>query len=382
MAKALTSEALEHNLELLIAMPKGAAIKLIADYNGVLYSPDTKWGRYHHLLNLLTFSSTRNRQHAMQATQLALEAMPSLVQQLSYFHRIISPSPALSLPIALDSILSYADFIRVMQKLQGLDAAAIDKIDNHAIQQALSALGDSDVVLAVNNLVGAMELSQKTLESNSNHIFVPPKAPIDRLSEELRNKDIIIETLQAQVDQLQQQPAPAPISIQEPISVEEVATKPAFFIEEEHTMLTSIMAQELRKLRALLKQMEERDSVVEAALPPPLELAREIGLAGTGRVPKASDEENIENVKKITERLLKLHEAWQAEITTLNQRIERVETTEPSSAKPKKVGWIEFDEAEVKELESTLGRVQLRNEQLASENEALKNELSRLKEGP
>lgn len=196
---------------------------------------------------------------------------------------------------------------------------------------------------------------------------------VHNYQEQLEAKDVIIDTLQAQIDTLSEQPVSAstPLPVPpEPLAAPE--SKPDFIVEEEHALLTANTAQELKKLDKLLEGLENETGEVVKALPPPLSLAREIGLASTGRTPRPSDEENLMNLRRLYDRITALHERWQ------QQCLESSPDMTASSAQPG-TGWLELSEAEVKELEITLGRAQ----QLHAENERLKIRITELeKEGP
>jgi hypothetical protein len=197
---------------------------------------------------------------------------------------------------------------------------------------------------------------------------------IEQLREDLHTKDVIIDTLQAQVDTLveqKQSAAPeAPPAVM-PI-VEAPPPTPNFVVEEERALLTSSTAQELRKVDKLLSQLEKGEGETTEPLPPPLSLAREIGLASTGRTPRPSEEENLLNIRKLYDRIKSLHEKWEEQLTLSREG----EPMPPS--KPKGTGWLELDEAEVKELEKTLGNAQTHNENLREENERLKARIADL----
>ncbi|MDP1835878.1 MAG: hypothetical protein Q8K75_08125 [Chlamydiales bacterium] len=200
---------------------------------------------------------------------------------------------------------------------------------------------------------------------------------IEQLREDLHTKDVIIDTLQAQVDTLIEQKVPAipteslPPPPVMPI-VEVPPPTPDFVVEEERALLTSSTAQELRKVDRLLAQLEKGEGESTEPLPPPLSLAREIGLASTGRTPRPSEEENLLNIRKLYDRIKSLHEIWEEQLKASREG----EPMPPS--KPKGTGWLELDEAEVKELEKTLGTVQTRNEHLREENERLKARIADL----
>ncbi len=192
---------------------------------------------------------------------------------------------------------------------------------------------------------------------------------------DLVDKDAIIEALQTQIEELQKERRLPPPSPPEPPPLA-VAPTPSYVMEEEHARLTAAIAQEIKKIEELLTQIEKGEESVVTEPPPPLSLAREIGLTSTGRSPRPSDDENLFHLQQLRERV----KALQGTLKSRNAEWSALQTQLASGQppKPKREGWLQLDEAEVKSLEDTLVKVQMRNEQLAAENEKLKYELKKL----
>ncbi|TXI42344.1 MAG: hypothetical protein E6Q59_00915, partial [Nitrosomonas sp.] len=289
--------------------------RLVANAKGQLYSANSGWGRYLRLVNGFLGANERRRQKAIKLTCEALEAAP----------------PSMDLIKCLESI----------------DVTSMPA----EVRQAASMVRQSE--------------EQPTQQ------------------EELIDKDVIIETLQAQLEQLQSiSPVNAvvtatPESIPPAPAKQELAPVPNFVVEEEHARLTAAIAQQIKKIEGLISQIEKSEGPSSETLPPPLSLARELGLASTGRTARPSDDENLFHLQELHKRLLALQEVWNQKSDEILQLQEQMRSGAP--LKGSKQGWIELDEAEVRELENSLGRLQLRNEQLIAENERLKTELDNLK---
>ncbi len=316
-----TWEKLAANVALLrhVKLVNGLPVGLVADGQGNLYAKGSRTGRYYSFINGLILVSTSRLSWAVEKSCSAIESIPGLLLQLIHFHRIVSPALLLDLPIAPDGFATYEGFIRWLIEVQNWPATEVETIRLPAFLVALQSIRHQDVVDHAQKVLEIVNESRQALREGLDVAVAIPKSPVDQLHEEVLSKDAIIDTLQGEVESVQRQNAelktlvaklqPQDATAQAPLAAP--ATPPAFVLEEEKAMMTAAVAQELKKMERLLNQMEGKTGE-NAAHPPPLALARDIGLATTGRVPRPSDEENLDLLKQLVERLARLHEKWEA----------------------------------------------------------------------
>ncbi len=309
-------EQLAHNVSLLrktrldeTGLPQG----LVADGLGIIYLKTSSSGRYYNFVNTLMLVNTSRLSWATEKTCLALEAVPGVLLQLIHFHRIVSPAEALALPISPDGFVTYQSFISWVMEVQQWPEEETDALAVPAFRLAVLTIQAPEVM---ENAQRVLEIVHESKEALKGGFDSPPstsKAPLEQMRENLRGKEAIIETLQAEVESVHERIKLLQEkleSTQGPVITAPLAAPlvpPDFVLEEQRATFTASMTQEIKSLESIITEMEKAEGIAEAAPPPaPLSLARDIGLASAGRTPLPSDQENLDVLKTISSRATKL----------------------------------------------------------------------------
>lgn len=387
MKNPLWWETVAHNVALLKKAPldpTGLPAGLVADGRGQIYAKGSSSGRYYSFVNVLMLAATSRLSWATEKTCLGLEAIPGLLVQLLHFHHIVNPAEMLVLPLAPDGFVTYDPFIRWVIDIQNWPIEEVNALSVPAFRVAVQTLRAAEVIENANRVMEIVEESQTALQEGVEPSAGAPKAPLELMREQLHGKEVIIETLQAEIESVQtkikelqeklEKTQPSEPKTEAPLAAP--ASPPAFVVEEERARITASIAKEIRLIDRALRKMEAREGSEEIQHPPPLALARDIGLSSTGRTPRPSDEENLDALKQIRERITTLQEAWKA----LHDQMPGGSEGVARQGKPQQPeGWLQLTEAEVRDLEATVGKSLQQNALLAKANEELRKEIEKLK---
>ncbi len=374
----------------------GKPLSLVADSRGRLFRIRGFRKRTLSLLNRLTLSHTANLQHSVFLTHEILLALPEAVLAICK-GQSSSITPLLTLSEADGS----KDLINLVSKLQ---LRFSNRFSTERSQETLERLRVvsfwagipqtrgtlAEAVLALCTGPLAETVDRYLHPEGPKAVAIEPKVTPQKIEEAeeppepiptIDPKEAVIATLQEQVELLQQELAKRPlITSEEETPIPTLEEKPV--VEDTLHRVTSQTTLELQRIDRLITAMSHDEPTEDQEkLVPPLELARELGLQRDNKSFVSSPEDNLNTVQRLHKHVVELHRHFKDLHRSLKKTQSQLEEANERGAPggPTHPGWASLSQDNQGKLETVIGKLELKNEQLKHKCEALKDEINKLR---